>query len=73
MGVLLAIYYPRTAMIGSLAIHGLVLGVIGAGWVFIVPFLIAPVIGLLLTFPTQKRLDEMAAIIESLIAKVAEN
>jgi len=48
-------YIGRAAIFESVAIDGLILGILGSGWQITLPFLVVSAVALILTFPTGGR------------------
>jgi hypothetical protein len=48
-------HFIRGAILESVAIYGLVLGLVGAGWAVVMPFFIVSIGALILTFPTNEQ------------------
>ena len=58
-GPLATVQLIRPALFGSVAICGLVLGIMGAGWHITLPFFVVSAGLLVYTFPTEKRWKKM--------------
>ena len=59
VGSAFTIQIVRVAMFAGVAIFGLVLGILGDGWQITLPFFAVSAIALVLTFPTQKRWNQL--------------
>jgi hypothetical protein len=64
-GGLLSLLIFRSAMIESLAIYGLILGILGASLYIILPFYIVAIAGLVIIFPSKDKWNRMAAMFGS--------
>jgi hypothetical protein len=60
---LISVYVIRAGLLESVAIYGLVLGILGVRVEFVLPFIVVSVAGLFLTFPTDERWKGMMAAI----------
>ncbi|MFC1973904.1 hypothetical protein ACFLU2_00900 [Chloroflexota bacterium] len=61
-GILLVVYIFRMSLFESVAIYGLILGMMNDKWVawaFALPFFIAASVLLILTFPTEEKWERM--------------
>ena len=56
---LLSVYVARAALFGSVAIFGLILGVVGAMWEIPLIFFLVSAAALILTFPTEEKWKKM--------------
>lgn len=52
-------YFLQSASVEAVAVYGLLLGFLGAGWNVVLPFLFVSVAALIITFPTRNRWDKM--------------
>ena len=60
---LLSVYIIRAGLLESVAIYGLVLGILGVRVEFVLPFIVVSVAGLFITFPTDDKWKGMIAAI----------
>ncbi|MFH1032394.1 MAG: hypothetical protein V1767_07545 [Chloroflexota bacterium] len=60
---LISVYIIRAGLLESVAIYGLVLGILGVRVEFVLPFIIVSVGGLFITFPTDEKWKGMTATI----------
>ncbi|MFC2071749.1 hypothetical protein ACFLUU_03395 [Chloroflexota bacterium] len=56
---LLSVHIVRSALFEAVAIYGLVLGILGAKWPILLPFLAIAALALILTFPTEEKWRNM--------------
>ena len=56
---LLSVQAIRCSSFVAVAINGLILGIIGAGWLITIPFFVVATATLIHTFPTEERWREM--------------
>jgi hypothetical protein len=55
-----SVFIVRASLFESVAICGLILGILGARWQITLPFLVVSLMALILSFPTGARWDKMA-------------